>query len=99
MDTVLPFEVIELQEAMEHHHQQTSENLSAINERLNNMDENAAQQNTEQLEELMAQASQQSNAIKRRITTLASRGAPGENGRIRAEQVRPCSSDSMYAKG
>lgn len=54
---------------------------------LNNMDDAANQRNAAQLEGLVDDTSALSSQLKNRITKLAKQGAPGQEGRTRAEQV------------
>lgn len=55
---------------------------------LNNMDDAANQRNAAQLEGLVDDTSALSSQLKNRITKLAKQGAPGQEGRTRAEQTR-----------
>lgn len=52
------------------------------------MDDQAAQENTAALDDLVAETSALSATLKRRIKALEAQGASGRDGQIRKAQVR-----------
>jgi hypothetical protein len=60
------------------------------------MDDAANQRNAAQLEGLVDDTSALSSQLKNRITKLAKQGAPGQEGRTRAEQVGTRATRSLW---
>lgn len=64
---------------------------------LNNMDDNAAQRNAQQLDELVADTSSLSSMLKRRIKALERQGGSGRDAQIRKQQTGLVKSKFMEA--
>ncbi len=77
-----------------------NENVAHISElhsrSLNNMDDVAAQRNATQLDELVAETSALSAALKRRIKALEATGGTGRDGQVRKQQVGGFSRHGLY---
>lgn len=71
-----------------------NDNVSRISDlhsrSLNNMDERSAQQNSDQLDQLVNDTSLLSNELKNRIKSLERQGGQGRDGQIKKQQVRFC---------
>ncbi|EJD36265.1 t-SNARE [Auricularia subglabra TFB-10046 SS5] len=68
-----------------------NENVNAISDlqsrSLNNMDDNAARRNAEQLEQIVAEQSQLSSSLKRRIKDLERQGGSGRDAQVKKQQT------------